>query len=69
MVVTLRGPWGVALAVVTVAAGCFVLTRVEGLGAAEVSEALGLTDGHQRVLLHRARTRLRHALAAEAEAL
>jgi RNA polymerase sigma-70 factor, ECF subfamily len=39
------------------------LRDVEGFGADEVSELLGLTDGNQRVLLHRARTKLRQALA------
>jgi len=42
-----------------------VLRDVEGLPPAEVSELLGVTDGNQRVLLHRARARLRHLLAAE----
>ena len=41
------------------------LRSVEGLGAADASEALGLGQGHQRVLLHRARSRLRNALEAE----
>jgi RNA polymerase sigma-70 factor (ECF subfamily) len=42
-----------------------VLRDVEGLPAVEVSGVLGLTDGNQRVLLHRARARLRHLLAEE----
>jgi RNA polymerase sigma-70 factor, ECF subfamily len=46
-----------------------VLRDVEGLSAADVAAALGITDGHQRVLLHRGRARLRRALAPEAEAL
>ena len=33
--------------------------------AAEVAELLGLTDGNQRVLLHRARARIRAQLDAE----
>jgi RNA polymerase sigma-70 factor (ECF subfamily) len=39
-----------------------VLRDVQGLTAAETCDALGLTDGNQRVLLHRGRSRLRHAL-------
>jgi RNA polymerase sigma-70 factor (ECF subfamily) len=42
-----------------------VLRDIEGLTAAEVSELLGLTDGNQRVLLHRARARIREQLDAE----
>lgn len=38
------------------------LRDVEGLHAAEVCDVLGLTDANQRVLLHRARTRVRAAL-------
>ena len=34
-----------------------------GCSAPEVCELLDLSDGNQRVLLHRARTRVRHALA------
>jgi RNA polymerase sigma-70 factor (ECF subfamily) len=45
-----------------------VLRDVEGLSSAEVATALGITDGHQRVMLHRARTRLRRRLAADVEA-
>ena len=43
-----------------------VLRDVEGLAADEVAELLGVSDGNQRVLLHRGRARLRHLLAAEA---
>jgi RNA polymerase sigma-70 factor (ECF subfamily) len=41
------------------------LRDVEGFDAAEVGDLLGLTDGNQRVILHRARTKLREALAEE----
>lgn len=42
-----------------------VLRDVEGLSSADVAELLGLTEGNQRVLLHRGRMRLRQLLAAE----
>jgi RNA polymerase sigma-70 factor (ECF subfamily) len=40
-----------------------VLRDVLGYSSAEVCNALGITETNQRVLLHRARTRLRAALA------
>jgi RNA polymerase sigma-70 factor (ECF subfamily) len=40
------------------------LRDVEGWSAAEVAEALGITDGNQRVLLHRGRAKVRSALEA-----
>ena len=42
-----------------------VLRDLEGTSAADVSTLLGITDGHQRVLLHRGRARLRGLLDAE----
>ncbi len=39
-----------------------VLRDVEGWDAGEVCEALGIGDGNQRILLHRARSRVRAAL-------
>jgi len=41
-----------------------VLRDVEGWDPMEVSEALDLTDGNQRVLLHRARSKVRSELEA-----
>lgn len=40
------------------------LAYVEGLDHAELSRALGLTQGSVKVLLHRARSRMNQALAA-----
>jgi RNA polymerase sigma-70 factor (ECF subfamily) len=40
----------------------FMLRDVDGLSAVEVCNTLGLSDSNQRVLLHRARTRVRQAL-------
>lgn len=42
-----------------------VLRDVEGLEPAEVAALLGITDGNQRVLLHRGRAKLRECLARE----
>jgi RNA polymerase sigma-70 factor (ECF subfamily) len=39
-----------------------VLRDVKGLTSAEVCDVLGVTEGNQRVLLHRARSRVRAAL-------
>lgn len=41
-----------------------VLRDVEGLSPSEVVELLGISDGNQRVLLHRGRARLRAGLEA-----
>jgi RNA polymerase sigma-70 factor (ECF subfamily) len=37
---------------------------VEGFSSEEVCDALGVSEGNQRVLLHRARSRVRAALEA-----
>jgi RNA polymerase sigma-70 factor (ECF subfamily) len=42
-----------------------VLRDLEGTSPAEVSALLGISDGHQRVLLHRGRSKLRGLLDAE----
>jgi RNA polymerase sigma-70 factor (ECF subfamily) len=42
-----------------------LLRDVEGVEAPEVCRLLGITDGNQRVLLHRGRARLRALLARE----
>jgi RNA polymerase sigma-70 factor (ECF subfamily) len=39
-----------------------VLRDIEGWTGREVSELMGVTEGHQRVLLHRARSKIRQAL-------
>jgi RNA polymerase sigma-70 factor (ECF subfamily) len=40
----------------------FTLRDIEAVGAADVCEMLGLSEGNQRVLLHRARSRVRSIL-------
>ena len=42
-----------------------VLRDIEGVAPADVCELLGVTAGNQRVLLHRARARIREQLEAE----
>lgn len=42
-----------------------VLRDLEGLAADDVAVLVGITDGNQRVLLHRGRAQLRQLLAAE----
>jgi RNA polymerase sigma-70 factor (ECF subfamily) len=42
-----------------------LLRDIEGLGPGDVTELLGITDGNQRVLLHRGRARLRESLTVE----
>ena len=42
-----------------------LLRDVEGASPADVASLLGITDGHQRVLLHRGRARLRELLGAD----
>jgi RNA polymerase sigma-70 factor (ECF subfamily) len=41
------------------------LRDVEGLSSAEACAVLGISEGNQRVLLHRARARIRSALEQE----
>jgi RNA polymerase sigma-70 factor (ECF subfamily) len=42
-----------------------LLRDVEGLSATDVCGVLGISDANQRVLLHRGRARVRHALGEE----
>ena len=42
-----------------------ILRDVEGLAPGDVTSMLGVTDGHQRVLLHRGRAKLRALLSVE----
>jgi RNA polymerase sigma-70 factor, ECF subfamily len=46
-----------------------VLRDLEGLSAADVVALVGVSDGNQRVLLHRGRARLRQLLTREMETL
>ena len=48
-------------------AAVITLRDIEGWTSAEVREALDLTEGNQRVLLHRARMRVRKALESHLE--
>src|SRR5262249_27451586 len=41
------------------------LRDLDGLTSKETCDVLGITEGHQRVLLHRARSRVRSAVEAE----
>jgi RNA polymerase sigma-70 factor (ECF subfamily) len=41
------------------------LRDIQGCGPEEVCAALDVSDGNQRVLLHRARSRVRSALEAQ----
>lgn len=43
-----------------------ILHDVQELSSTDVCQVLGITEGNQRVLLHRARSRIRRALADEA---
>lgn len=59
----LRGVVRAAIAALPVRQREVITARdVLGMDAAEASQVLGLTDGNQRVLLHRARSRVRNAL-------
>jgi RNA polymerase sigma-70 factor (ECF subfamily) len=44
-----------------------LLRDVDGMSATEVCEVLGVSDGNQRVLLHRGRARIRDLLATDME--
>jgi RNA polymerase sigma-70 factor, ECF subfamily len=58
-----RAEVGRAVALLAPAQRAVITLRdVEGLSAAETCELLGLTEGNQRVLLHRARSKVRRAL-------
>jgi RNA polymerase sigma-70 factor, ECF subfamily len=60
---TLAGPIRDAIAGLPDGQRTVVMMRdVDGLSAAEVCDILGITEGNQRVLLHRGRARIRGAL-------
>jgi RNA polymerase sigma-70 factor (ECF subfamily) len=44
-----------------------ILRDVEGMDSGDVCDVLGISEGNQRVLLHRGRSRLRAALESEFE--
>jgi RNA polymerase sigma-70 factor, ECF subfamily len=46
----------------------FVLRDIDGLSSADVCSLLGISEGNQRVLLHRGRTKLRAAIEREVTA-
>jgi len=59
----LRGELAAAIAKLPAAQRAVLVMRdVEGLDSDEVSDTLGVTHGNQRVLLHRARSRVRNEL-------
>lgn len=47
-------------------ASCFVMRHVQGLSANEVAQALGMTDNHVSVVVHRARKSLEKFLQEQA---
>jgi RNA polymerase sigma-70 factor (ECF subfamily) len=46
-----------------------VLRDVEGLSSADVCTLMDISDGNQRVLLHRGRSRIRRVLEQQVEAI
>ena len=53
----------------TSSAKSWCLRDLEGLSSDDVAALVGVTDGHQRVLLHRGRAQLRQLLSAEMRAV